>query len=467
MAAFQPAKAQRWNIFAGFADATSSAEARTELRGWCGLALMALAIAGVFALSVALSRVPGFEALVQLPVAFFSKGLVVHVVFSFVVWFLCVFGALATVSAYRISGGKPAGRRLGLAAIALGYMASVMLLVPGLMDQGEPSLNNYIPVIMDPLYYAGLAGLAVSLGLVVVRLVAAVVARTGPLELVGLGTLNGAFLFLAALSCVGIAGGILAGAPVDGAYFENLFWGGGHVLQFMNVALLITAWYLLGGLALETPFVRPNQQSVAHVLLFGAARLAPLVFVLFDPFDSDQIGAFTRLQYAFVPPTLLVAVLGCKTILAAPRTWTDVRLLCLITSIAVFGLGGVLGIFVDGADTRTPAHYHGVIGGINLAFMGLFFGFFLPLMDRSLGADRTQRLSVGFYATGQVLHSLGLFIAGGYGAQRKTVGDAEIIETLGAQVGLYGMGIGAVIAVAGGVMFIWITGRALLRRVDP
>ena len=73
----------------------------------------------------------------------------------------------------------------------------------------------------------------------------------------------------------------------------------------------------------------------------------------------------------------------------------------------------------------------------------------------------------GFYATGQVLHSLGLFIAGGYGAQRKTVGDAEILETLGAQVGLYGMGIGAVIAVAGGVMFIWITGRALLRRVDP
>ena len=156
-----------------------------------------------------------------------------------------------------------------------------------------------------------------------------------------------------------------------------------------------------------------------------------------------------------------------KTMAAAPRTWIDVRFLCLVTSIAVFGLGGMLGIFVDGADTRTPAHYHGVIGGINLAFMGLFFGFFLPLMDRSLNPGSAQRLSVWFYATGQALHSLGLFLAGGYGAPRKTAGDAQMIEALGAQIGLYGMGIGAVIAVVGGVMFICISGGALLRRVDP
>ena len=145
MAAFQPAKIQSWNIFVGFADATSSVEARTELRAWCGLALAALAVAGVFAMLVALSRVPGFEALAPLPVAFFNKGLVVHVIFSFVVWFLCVFGALATVSAYRISGGRPVGRRAGLTAIALGYMASVMLFMPGLMDRGDPSAGAFNP----------------------------------------------------------------------------------------------------------------------------------------------------------------------------------------------------------------------------------------------------------------------------------------------------------------------------------
>ena len=206
MAAFQPSTAQRWNVFNAFADATSSKEARTELRGWCGLALAGLAVAGVFALLVALSRVPGFEAVAPLPVAFFNKGLVIHVIFSFVVWFLCVFGALSTVIVYRISGGRQVGRRLGIVAIGLGYVGSIMLFVPGFMDRGEPSLNNYIPVIMDPLYYAGLAGLAVSVVLLVGRLVLALAGRTGPLEPVGLGTFNGAFLFVVAMACMGIAG---------------------------------------------------------------------------------------------------------------------------------------------------------------------------------------------------------------------------------------------------------------------
>ena len=51
-------------------------------------------------------------------------------------------------------------------------------------------------------------------------------------------------------------------------------------------------------------------------------------------------------------------------------------------------------------------------------------------------------------------------------APRKTAADDQVIEALGAQIGLYGMGIGAVIAVVGGVMFIFISGGALLRQVD-
>ena len=120
--------------------------------------------------------------------------------------------------------------------------------------------------------------------------------------------------------------------------------------------------------------------------------------------------------------------------------------------------------FVDGADTRTPAHYHGVLGGINLAFMGLFYGFFLPLMGRDVEISRAARYSVWFYAIGQVLHVLGLFLAGGYGAPRKISGGADI-ENLGAHIGLYGLGVGALAAVVGGIIFIWIAGIAAMRRI--
>ena len=140
--------------------------------------------------------------------------------------------------------------------------------------------------------------------------------------------------------------------------------------------------------------------------------------------------------------------------------------MCLILSVIVFGIGGFLGTFIDGTDTRTPAHYHGVLGGINLAFMGLFYGFFLPLMGRGVEQTLTVRLSVLFYAIGQSLHVLGLFLAGGYGAPRKTAGMAVGIENLGAQIGLYGLGVGAVIAVIGGFMFVWTAVKALIRRAE-
>ena len=58
-ARFQPAQMQRWNVYQGFRLALEAPAARWELRAWCGLAIGALAIAGLFALLLALSRVPG------------------------------------------------------------------------------------------------------------------------------------------------------------------------------------------------------------------------------------------------------------------------------------------------------------------------------------------------------------------------------------------------------------------------
>tara|TARA_A100001011_G_scaffold284063_1_gene294489 strand:- start:308 stop:520 length:213 start_codon:yes stop_codon:yes gene_type:complete len=67
------------------------------------------------------------------------------------------------------------------------------------------------------------------------------------------------------------------------------------------------------------------------------------------------------------------------------------------------------------------------------------------------------------YAWGQILASSGLFLAGGYGAPRKTAGPEQDLEAMGAVIGMYVNGIGALVAVAGGIMFIWICSSALLR----
>jgi len=47
---------------------------RTLLRAWMALGVLALALAGVMAVLLALSRIPGSQTLFPWPVAFFERG---------------------------------------------------------------------------------------------------------------------------------------------------------------------------------------------------------------------------------------------------------------------------------------------------------------------------------------------------------------------------------------------------------
>src|ERR1700751_16934 len=86
---------------------------RRELGRWAWLAVGALAVAGVFALLLALSRIPGMEKTPFWPIDFFYKGLVIHVVFSLVIWLMGVFAFLVTIATLRLAGDDVRGAPLG------------------------------------------------------------------------------------------------------------------------------------------------------------------------------------------------------------------------------------------------------------------------------------------------------------------------------------------------------------------
>ncbi len=67
------------------------------------------------------------------------------------------------------------------------------------------------------------------------------------------------------------------------------------------------------------------------------------------------------------------------------------------------------------------------------------------------------------FGSGQLIACIGLFLAGGYGTPRKTAGVSQGLEAVGAKIGMYMNGIGALIAVIGGIMFIWMVSKALLK----
>jgi len=458
---------QHWDIIGGFLASLSSAEAQSELRGWLRLAIGSLAIAGAFALLLAFSRLPGIQNTFPWPLQFFQKGLVIHVIFSFVIWFLSVLGAMSVVVSHRLSDGKPKGKWMSRAALYGSYLAALFLFVPGFMDRGSPSLSNYIPVIIDPLYYAGLGLMALSIALICLRMFINLFGRVGPLDPVTVATLFAGITYFAALVGFFVAWAQLGSNEINDAYNETVFWGGGHALQFVNVVLMMCAWYILAGIVLKHPVLAPRLFIGILMITVLAALVLPSLYYFIQPFDGfDQRQAFTYMQYTLAPPVTVMMIAVMASLLTAIRSggvisFKDPATTALVLSILVFSLGGILGLFVDGTDTRTPAHYHGVIGGVNLAFIGLFITFFLPLSARKIKPGKAVIIMIHLYAWGQILHSLGLFLAGGYGAPRKTAGGAQGIVALGAEIGLYMMGVGALIAVIGGVMFIWKVAKSL------
>lgn len=427
-----------------------------EIQAWLGIGLMALALAGVFALFLAISRVPGSENLFPWPVAFFEKGLVIHVIFSFVVWFLCVVAAL--VSAATPIVNPATDRMLGAPALMSAIAAIILLGLPALLDRGEPSLNNYVPVIIDPLYYVGLIAIAAGVGGICLRFAINLDKKRYGETLYRAATAASA-IFALSLACFGLAWMLNINDPVDEYFNERVFWGGGHALQFLNTLLMIVCWWLLAKPNANGD--RPYRWAVGLCVL--PAALMPLIYVLFPINDDRLVTTFTDMQYLLASPTAL-AIYGLWR--GGFNTESPEASLALRLSMLVFLIGGFLGLFVDGADTRTPAHYHAVIAGVNLAIIGVIYTWALPRTGRSALSGKAARFSLWGYGIGQLIHSLGLFAAGGYGAPRKTAGDDQGIVDLGAQIGLYGMGVGAVIAVAGGITFVWLAARRLSSRAQ-
>jgi heme/copper-type cytochrome/quinol oxidase subunit 1 len=135
----------------------------------------------------------------------------------------------------------------------------------------------------------------------------------------------------------------------------------------------------------------------------------------------------------------------------------------LISSVLLFAAGGVIGIFISGNNVRIPAHYHGSIVGVTLALMGLVYHL-LPQLGYRPARGRLATLQPFLYGAGQLMHIIGLVWSGGYGVQRKVAGAEQVLRSTGEVVGMGLMGLGGLIAIIGGVLFIVVVAGSMRRR---
>ncbi len=438
---------------------------RVELYGWTLLAVGSLAVAGALALLLVLARVPQTQVLLPWSwQSFFYTALVTHVILSFVVWFLAALGALAVLAAAGSETLRLAW--LGPAGLVMASVGTMLLVIPALLNVGEPSLNNYVPVVVHPIYYLGLVLVALGVALAVTRMLANPSGLRGS---AGFGVGVSGACYLIALLCFALAGASLPAGLDLQTYNERLFWGGGHILQFVNTALMLSVWVLLAEQALGSPPLSPAlfRLVMGSMVAFGLA--GPVFYGLYDVLSLEHRLAFTGLLWygISIPPVVVGGGLVALLFRRRADLTASPAVLGLVFSLCVFVVGGVMGFYLGASDARTPSHYHAAIGGVNLALMAFFIAVVLPALGRDLGPGRLMRAQFYYYGWGQLVFSLGMFVAGAAGVPRKTMGAvAQGLDSPLKKIAMWVYGSGGAAAILGGVLFIALVLGALLARKE-
>lgn len=135
----------------------------------------------------------------------------------------------------------------------------------------------------------------------------------------------------------------------------------------------------------------------------------------------------------------------------------------LFMSILLFIYGGLLGAIIQGQNVVIPAHYHGSIVGVTLTFMGIAYLLLPQFGYRNVSAWKMAYWQPIVYGGGQLLHISGLAWSGGYGVLRKTPGGLDALST-GVKAAMGMMGLGGLIAIIGGFMFVIVVGKAVFSK---
>lgn len=430
--------------------------------GWLWLALASLIVAGIFSILLVLARTPYLQHLFPSP-EFFRVALILHVDLSVLVWFLALGGVLWSLnSTLRLVG-------MGWAALTLGALGTAQMSLAPFLGAGEPIMSNYVPVVDDPWFLTGLVVFGSGFLLLTLRSLAAV-PRVGvrPDGAAALRFGLNAAAVSAAVALIALAWSYLAipaGVPRKG-FFEILFWGGGHVIQFTYTLFMLVAWLWLASASGAQVPLTPRVTLLMFWIALVSVFLTPVIYLAYGVTSGEHRRLLTWLMQfggglAILPVTLAVLA-GIWRGKVAEGDERPLRA-ALVSSLVLFGVGGLIGFTIEGSNVKIPAHYHGSIVGVTLALMGVVY-LLLPRLGFKPPDMKLATVQPYLYGLGQLMHVGGLLWSGGYGVQRKTAGAEQVLRSAGEIAGMGLMGLGGLIAVVGGLMFVVIVLRSLFAR---
>lgn len=429
---------------------------RQQVGGWWLLGLIALAVSTLFAVLLVVARSPLLEQL-STPTGLFREALVMHVNLAVVVWFLsCAAGFWTLLSEDAAKFG-----RLALTAASAGLLLMFAALFSGNV---MPILANYVPVLDSPIFLSGLGLFLIGVSLSGLTAAVAVArqfkSRTWQVWHYGLG--------LSIVAAVVATGAFLVslvatgGVPVSGRY-EILAWGPGHVLQFIHVLLLMSAWTYLTECLLGKRIAPKRWLFVLFILAAVPLVFVPVIYLWYPVGSAQFRQAFTLLMsYGAWPAAALLAV-GLLAMLASCRASVRMgaELVPLALSMLLFLLGCLLGSAIRSETTMVPAHYHCTVGAVTLAYMAIGYRM-LAAFGFAPGQGRLRRWQPVIYGAGLLVLALALAWSGWLGVPRKTMSSDLALQSPAYLAAMGFAGLGGLLAISGAALFVFNIVQAIL-----
>lgn len=429
---------------------------------WLMLAIVSLIFAGLFAFLLAMARTPHIQDFLP-GKDYFRVALIDHVVLSIVIWFLTFNGILWALTSSGFSGKSTFCIKLGLAGFAVSAAGTACIIAPALLGLGTPMFTNYIPVLDHPLYFTGLFLFATGLFLYLINILLTYIAAKREGENIfraeTFAMIVCSVAIYSALACYLMAYLTFPEGLKKFVYLEHFFWGGGHILQFSNTIGMLVTWILLTKITLKTSPIGDKWASFLFALFLPFIIAAPFLFFFYEGGTPEYKVAFTLLmQFGYGITVILIGFAVVRSLVKsakmAPLPWKEPGFSALFFSLILFATGGIFAIFIQNSNTKIPAHYHGVIGAVTISFMGLTY-YILPAMKRTIPCPKLARWQPYIYGVGQLLFAIGMFWAGGHGVARKTYGAAQGLDDFAKIAGMTIMGIGGLVAIAGGASYVY------------
>jgi cytochrome c oxidase subunit 1 len=392
-----------------------------------------------------------------------------------------------------------------LPAPGLGWLAFALMVIGALTveyyvfsGQADVMFTSYVPLKAHPAFYLGIILFAVGALLVVALFFASLVVakreRTyqGSVPLVTFGAIAAAIIAVITLvhgAAIYIPTFLwsLGLMEVDAEVYRMIFWALGHSSQQINVAAMVSVWYLMGGLTMGAVVLNEKVSRAAFVLYILFICLASAHHLLVDPGMSPAwkvwntsyalyLAVLASMIHGFTVPAgmeLGMRLRGFSKGLfewlrRAP--WSDPGFSATFLSLVIFGfLGGITGVVIGTEQIniiahntlRVPGHFHAtVVGGTALSFMGVTY-YVIPLIFRRqvslLGLARIQPYLFG---GGIVILSMSMIFLGILGVPRRhwdvSFATAPFKQEFSPFTDLFmaTLGIGGLLAATGALIFI-------------